>query len=79
LADNSGCCPAAQSTYSNCPVGLNSGDAKVTGRVAYGPGAVSASYDYYGFNQDFILASTYQDSYTGLGDRADAPLNYCDQ
>jgi hypothetical protein len=30
-------------------------------------------------NIDFVLASTYQDSYTGTGTRTAAPANYCDK
>ena len=62
-SDSSGCCPSAALTNTNCPVGVGTSDTKITGRVAYGPGAVSSMFDGSEWNIDFVLAATYQDSF----------------
>ena len=66
LGKSSGCCPSAALTNTNCAVGIgNDGtsDTKITGRVAYGPGAVLSTFDGFEWNIDFVLAATYQDSF----------------
>ena len=76
--NGSGCCPATALTNANCAITVKAGPAKVTLRVGYGGGAISTTVDGFNFNLDFLLASTYQDSFSGTGTRANAPLNYCD-
>lgn len=39
--DNSGCCPTAANTFANCPIGLITSDVKITGKIAWGPGATT--------------------------------------
>lgn len=75
--DSSGCCTSAQITDGNCPCAVKPTTTKIPSRVAYGPGTGS-QVDGNDFNLDFILASTYQDSFSGTGTRATAPNNYCD-
>ena len=80
-ADNSsGCCPSgAALANGNCAIAITAGGTKIALRVGYGPNADATSVDGFNFNTDFLLASTYQDSWDGTpGTRAAAPANYCD-
>jgi hypothetical protein len=59
-SDSSGCCPSSNpAIFTECPVGVGTSDTKITGRVAYGPGAVLSTFDGFDWNIDFILAATY--------------------
>lgn len=54
----------------------------VTGRVAILGTASAGSTNGFNtitFRNEFLLASMYQDSYSGSGTRGTAPANYCDK
>jgi hypothetical protein len=78
-ADNgSGCCPDTGLTNANCAIAIKSDGSKIALRIGYGGGAIASTLDGFNFNTDFLLASTYQDSWDGIGSRGTAPANYCD-
>jgi hypothetical protein len=55
------------------------GASAIANRIKYIGDAVYATTIGQQLSVDFVLATTYQDSYSGSGTRAAAPANYCDQ
>ena len=75
--DSSGCFISVAAA-ANCALVWN-GASPIANRIKYIGNSVYATSIAQPLNIDFVLAATYQDSYSGTGTRTAAPGNYCDQ
>ena len=82
VGENSGC--FADATTANAATICASGDALTPNRLLWKSGAnyaadTGAAGTQLMINVDFVLATMYQDSWSGSGTRGNAPANYCDK